>query len=98
MLQSLSIIDKKERDLISVEMTIGRAVNDYVSLALIEARLRLSPSIKGQGRKDVKDIIGGVKQNISMPTQLSKIRKIASSSVRGNGKEQQEEEETIETN
>lgn len=95
-LQTLSILKEKERDILAVEMTIGRAVNDHVSAALVENRLRLAISIKAQGRKDLINIVGGVKQSISIPTQLSKVRKIASSYVRGNGKEQTEEDETIE--
>ena len=94
MLQSLSIIKERERDLVAVEMTIGRAVNDLVSASLIENRLRLSPSVKGQGRKDLKEIMGGVKQNISMPTALQKTRRILTG--RGGKVEEAETTDTVE--
>lgn len=94
MLQSLSIVDKRERDLIAIEMAIGRAANDYVSASLIEHRLRLSPSIKGQGRKDLKEIMGGVKQSISMPTSLQKMRRVLTG--RGGKEIEEENSESLE--
>jgi hypothetical protein len=94
MLQSLSIISQKEKQLIAVEMTIGRAINDNVSASLIENLLRLSPSVKGQGRKDLKEIMGGVKQNISMPTSLQKMRRTLTG--RGGKTEEVETTDTVE--
>lgn len=89
-LQSLSIINPRLYDALRVEMVVGRACNDYVSSALVEATLRLSPSVKGQGRKDLKEIMGGVKQNISMPTALQKTRRI----LTGRGGKEIETEQT----
>lgn len=72
MLQSLSIITPRERDLIAVEGVIGTAINDHVSIDLIERRLRLSIAVKGKGRNDILAMVGALKQSISIPTSIVK--------------------------
>ena len=72
MLESLCIITPRERDLIAVEGVIGVAVNDFVSQALIEKRLRLSIGVKGKGRDDTKSMVGALRQSISIPTSIIK--------------------------
>jgi hypothetical protein len=83
-LQSLSIMKPYERELMALELTIAPATNDYYMQNYLENRMRTSIAVKGQGRKDSKDIIGSVKQSISIPTSILQRIKNVRSGNRGN--------------
>jgi hypothetical protein len=91
---TLAILDKEDRFLLSVDNTLATAFGDVFALNFNEHLAHTSIAIKGQGRKDAKEVTGGVKQSISMPTSLQKMRRVLTG--RG-GKVEEEEETTIGT-
>ena len=90
MLETLTILDAEDDFLLSADNTLAQAYGDMIALDFNERKARSSIAIKGKGREDAKAIIGGVKQSVSVPTQLSKVRKILTG---GDGKKRNGEME-----
>ena len=87
-IQTLVILDETERFLLSVDNVLAAAYQDKIALDYNEQFARSSVAVKGQGRKDAKEVIGSIKQSISIPTTLQKVRRI----LTGRGGEDKKDE------
>ena len=92
-IQTLVILDETERFLLSVDNVLALAYQDKIALDYNEQYARTSVSVKGQGRTDAKEIIGSVKQSVSIPTTMQKVRRIFT----GRGGKMKETDREVET-
>lgn len=76
MLESLSIISKEEKDVISTELTLATAYGDLFALDKVIHLLRLSLAVKGKTHDDILKLIGGSAQKISVPTTMQRVRRV----------------------